>query len=161
VAEGVLLCEDELAVPAEVLVRRELLRDRRNDEPMSVTDDAIECLLVFLRCCGVVGTFTGGSYWLGTRGVTSGAGAGAAVVAGGRLGAGGGCWITAWARGYESEARTDLVLLLPKKDREKRPDELAVLDEVSIVWRACPGSGMVGLSQGFVQGAIAGSRGVR
>jgi hypothetical protein len=62
--EGVLLCEDVLAVPAEVLVRIEALRDRRKDEPMSVTDEAIECLLVCLRFCGVVGTLGSVSYWL-------------------------------------------------------------------------------------------------
>jgi hypothetical protein len=90
VAEGVLRCEDVLAVPADVLVRRELLRERRNDEPMSVTEAAMECLLVFLRCCGVEGTLASGAYWLATRGVTSGAGAGAAVGAGGRLRTGGG-----------------------------------------------------------------------
>jgi hypothetical protein len=49
VAEGVLLCEDVLAVPVDVLVRRETLPDRRNDEPISVTEDAMECLLVFRR----------------------------------------------------------------------------------------------------------------
>lgn len=81
-ADGVLLCEEVLVVPAEVLVRSEALRDRRRDEPMSVTDDAIECLLAGFRCWGVVGTLGLSSYWLATRGVSSG-------VDGGRLRAGG------------------------------------------------------------------------
>jgi hypothetical protein len=33
VAEGALLCEDELVPADEVLVRSEALRDGRNDEP--------------------------------------------------------------------------------------------------------------------------------
>jgi hypothetical protein len=88
VAEGVLRCEDVLPVPADVLVRRDALRDRRKDEPMSVTDDAIECLLACLRFGGVVGTLGLVSYWLGSRGGSSGVvrlGAGARLRAGGEM----------------------------------------------------------------------------
>lgn len=70
VAEGVLLCEDDvLAVPSEVFVRSEADRDLRSWEPRSVTDDAMLCLLlVCLRLCGVVGTLAGNSYWSDSRG---------------------------------------------------------------------------------------------
>ena len=82
-ADGVLLCEEVLVVPADVLVRREALRDRRRDEPISVTEDAIECLLFGLRCWGVVGTLGLSSYWLGTRGgVSSGVDGGRAIAGG-------------------------------------------------------------------------------
>lgn len=125
VADGVLLCEEVLVVPAEVLVRRDALRDRRRDEPMSVTEDAIECLLACLRCCwGVVGALGLSSYWLGTRGVSSG------VVTGGRLIAGGEAVVVVVVRVYvyESEAREPfacpLLPLEPKKEGrlEKRPE---------------------------------------
>lgn len=75
VAEGFLLCEEVLAVPAEVLVRSEALRDLRNCEPISVTELAMESLLACLRRGGVVGTFGGSSYWLAKRGSASGTGA--------------------------------------------------------------------------------------
>jgi hypothetical protein len=86
VAEGVLLWEEVLPVPADVLVRTEALREGRKDEPMSVTDEAIECLLACLRCGGVEGTLGWDSYWLGMRGVSRGA---VTVGAGGILRAGG------------------------------------------------------------------------
>jgi len=126
VADGVLLCEDVL-VPAEVFVRSEALRDRRSDEPMSVTELAIECLLACLRFCGVVGTFDGCSYWLGTRGGAS---------AGGRLSAGGVVLLVVrdCERVDEDCLWCPLVDFPPKKEgrREKRPVELVVLD----VWSA-------------------------
>jgi hypothetical protein len=69
VAEGVLLCEDDvLPVPSDVLVRREAERDRRSCKPRSVTEDAMLCLLACLRFCGVVGTLAGELYWSETRG---------------------------------------------------------------------------------------------
>ena len=70
VAEGVLLCEDDvLAVPSEVFVRSEADRDLRSWEPRSVTDDAMLCLLLAcLRLCGVVGTLGGNWYWSAWRG---------------------------------------------------------------------------------------------
>jgi hypothetical protein len=87
VLEGVLVCEDVL-VAADVLVRSEALR--RNDEPTSVADEAIEYLLAWLRGGGAGSTLGGLPYWLGTRGESwdsldgvAGAGAGA----GARLGA--------------------------------------------------------------------------
>jgi hypothetical protein len=77
VAEGSLLCEDDvLAVPSDVLVRSEADRERRSEEPRSVTDDAMLCLLLLacLRRCGVVGTLGGNWYWSGSRGEVSSSG---------------------------------------------------------------------------------------
>ena len=77
VAEGSLLCEDDvLAVPSDVLVRSEADRERRSEEPRSVTEDAMLCLLLLacLRRCGVVGTLGGNWYWSGSRGGVSSSG---------------------------------------------------------------------------------------
>jgi hypothetical protein len=86
VLEGALVCEDAL-VPADVLVRSEALREGRNDEPTSVADEAIECLLAWLRAGGAVSTLGGLAYWLGARGESLASRVGVTGAgAGGRLG---------------------------------------------------------------------------
>jgi hypothetical protein len=146
VADGVLLCEDAL-VPAEVLVRREALRDGRSDEPMSVTELAIECRLACLRFCGVVGT----------RGAPSGA---VGLAARGTVSSGGvvrvwDCdWDCDWVWVWEREERPGLwplEPLPPKKEgrREKRPVEF---DVVEGAWSAIC---CIPLSRAINQGARA------
>jgi hypothetical protein len=153
VAEGVLLCEDVLPVPEDVLVRIDALRDLRNDEPMSVTDDAIECLLACLRFCGVVGTLGLVSYWLAVRGVCSGA---VALGAGGRTSAGG-----VLVRAKERDERgwclaCPLPLLLKNEGRrEKRPGAVAVelvVDVRSAIVHASTGGALpiIRVGQGLV-----------
>jgi hypothetical protein len=161
VAEGVLLCEDVLPVPADVFVRSEALRDRRNDEPMSVTEDAIECLLAWLRVCGVVGTLGLFSYWLGTRGVSSGV---VGPDAGGRLSAGGGVVLLGEVEceceyEYDRDERAALEyalgVLLPKNEgrREKSPVELwwcEVWSAIACRCHCCGDDGTDDQGQGFV-----------
>lgn len=109
-------------MPVDVLVRRDALRDRRNDEPMSVTEDAIECLLACLRCCGVVGTLALVSYWLATgRGLS-----GAAWLGVGRVSAGGEKTVVfAWE--MEREEREALACPLgPLKKEGRREKKLGV-----------------------------------
>lgn len=66
VADGVLLCEDE---EAEVLVEKE--RERRNEVPMSATDDEMLCREACFLRGGVEGNLEGGSYRLGRSGCAS------------------------------------------------------------------------------------------
>lgn len=72
VAEGVLLCEDEvlLVLPLESLVRSEALRERCSWELMSPMVDEMLCRETCLWRGGVVSTLdeNWNSYWFGTRG---------------------------------------------------------------------------------------------
>ena len=122
-------------------MRSEALRDLRNCAPRSVTEDAMLCLLVCLRCCGVVDTFGGNSYWLGTRGGVSSSG----LDAGRRL------------RVFEVVRETDdgaglcALLFPPKKEgrREKRPVEgVELLSAMVCLYRSQLG-GALPSDQGF------------
>lgn len=125
VAEGVLLCEDELFVPVDVLVRSDALLDRRSDELMSVTELAIECRLPCLRFCGVAGSLGVSSDWPPSRGASS---------VGGRLSAGG---VVAGVRDCDSDEDACLCPLA-KKDgrREKKPASLLKAWLWLCVWSA-------------------------
>lgn len=106
-AEGVLLCEDVLAVPAEVLVRREALRDLCSCELWVVELTVDTELLPWAPA--------------GSRGVPAGA------VTVGKLSVGGEVLVSAREKAWEMEARAALCLLLgllpPKMEgrREKKP----------------------------------------
>lgn len=120
VAEGVLLCEDDvLAVPSDVFVRSEADRDLRSWDPRSVTDEAMLCLLLAcLRRGGVAASLAGNSYWPASRG-----GVFSPVLAAGVMLSEGGARV---------EGVCLCPLLFPPKNegrREKRPWALAVLDD--------------------------------
>jgi hypothetical protein len=90
VAEGVLLCEDEvlLVLPLESLVRSEALRERCSWEPMSPMVDEMLCREPCLRRGGVVSTLDGNwnSYWFGTRrGLLAEGDAGGRLMVGGSV----------------------------------------------------------------------------
>jgi hypothetical protein len=121
VAEGVLLCEDVLAVPVEVLVRNEALREDRNCEPRSVTEEAMLCLLPCLRLggvecnCGILSYSSAGG-----GGVSSSL----LVDAGGRLSVGG--VVDAMRETEEVDCLCPLLFAPPNREgrREKRPPVL-------------------------------------
>lgn len=92
---------DELA---EVLVRSEALRERRNVEPKSVTELAMLCLLAWLRDCGVVDTLCAGSYWSAGGGEVS-------IRSSSRLSSGGGVGV-----GGERSVSLLVLFFLPKKE---------------------------------------------
>lgn len=156
VAEGVLLCEDVLAVPpvpVEVLVRSEALRDRRNCEPRSVTELAMLCRLACLRFCGVACTLEGNSYWS-----RAGGGVSSSVLgAGGILSVGG---VVEAAR-VADDAEGLCPLDLPPKNegrREKRPCEAGVVEVAVVLVMLLVGSAMVEGSQR--SGALPSDQGV-
>lgn len=94
VPEGVFLCEDE-DVFAELLVRSEAERERRNVAPMSATEDEMlcrdECLL---RRGGVSGNFGGMADWsTGEGGLKLDEGLVLVVVVVVVFGGAGCCWV--------------------------------------------------------------------
>ena len=143
VAEGVLVCEDDvLRVLSDVFVRSEAERDERSWEPRSVTDEAMLCLLEWLRRCGVVGRWTDNSYWSASRGgVASPA---RLAAAGWRLSVGGGCWAGACETDETDEAACwrDARDLPPKK--EGRREKMLCVAAAWWKWWPSSSSAMVG-----------------
>lgn len=130
-----------MPVPVDVFVRSEADRERRNCEPRSVTDEAMECLLVWLRLCGVEGTLGGNSYWLVTRGGASGS----VAEAGSRLRAGGG--VLAAVAGRERDEAEALCLERPPKMEgrlEKRPVDACVVVLAGLLFLGCELEGSIG-----------------